>query len=526
MKYLMALDAGTGSIRAVIFNECGEQISAAQIEWSHKADPRFPGSMDFDYTENWKSCKKCIISALADAKINAEDLLAISTSCMREGIVLYDKFGKEIWSCANIDARSTRTAVELVQSDPNLQKQVYLRTGQTYALSAISRLLFIKQHQPDIYAQTAHLGMFNDWMSYKLSGKLIIEPTNGSTLGLINLQTRKWDDMILNKFGLPSAILPEIKEPGSIIGTIKKDLAEELKLSPQTAIVVGAGDAQLGCLGVGASSVNDAVILGGSFWQYEFNTDKAVLDPNARVRMNCYIKPDLWQYEAIAFQPGLIIKWFKNAFVLPLEKLGQKKDMNIYAYLDQGAGEIPAGSYNMFAIFSDIMNFIDWRHAACSVINFKPDAEKFNIFTFYRSLLENACMVSKGHIEEISELTGYQPKSLIFANGSSQSDLCCQILADVTGLEVRRPIVREASALGAALIAGYGVGLYPDLQETCRKLIKFDRTFYPAAAANKVYESAFKQWKLIYKKELELSDAGITDYMWCAPGADRTDSDN
>lgn len=526
MKYLMALDAGTGSIRSVIFDENGQQIAVAQTEWTHLEDPRFPNSMNFDYHKNWDLCRNCIRQALQKSNIDPADLCAISTTCMREGIIIYNKNGEEIWACANVDARSEEVAAKLVLDNPELQKAVYKSSGQTYALSAIPRLLFIKEKQPEIYQQMAKIGMFNDWMIYKLTGQLIIEPSNGSTLGLINLQTRQWDYDIIKKFGIPTNCLPEIKEPGTVVGNIKADLAHDLGLDVNTKVIIGGGDAQLGCLGVGACKVGSAIVLGGSFWQYEYNTNSAHTDSDAKIRMNCYITPNLWQYEAIAFQPGMILKWFKNAFAFPFEALAKQNNESIYSYLENGAVKVPAGSNGMLGIFSDEMNFIAWRHAACSFIDFKADAAKYNIFTFYRALLENACMVTRGHINAVASLTGQKPNELIFANGASQSDLCCQILADVTNIPVKRPIVKEATALGAAILACYGCGLYNDLNACCEHLVQFEKTFYPQTENIKTYDKLYSKWRKVYATELDLSDKGITNYMWCAPGANQAINQN
>ncbi len=107
-QYLMALDAGTGSVRAVIFDLDGNQIVAAQREWTHLADPNIPGSMEFDLNTNWQLACDCIQQALQKSQIPAQQIAAISTCSMREGIVLYDENKQPIWACGNVDARATR----------------------------------------------------------------------------------------------------------------------------------------------------------------------------------------------------------------------------------------------------------------------------------------------------------------------------------------------------------------------------------------------------------------------------------
>ena len=135
-KYLMAVDAGTGSVRAVIFGLDGTQVGCVQQEWTHKEDPRWPGSMDFDWKTNWELASGCIKGVLAETKIAPEDIAAVSTTCMREGILLYDKEGNEIWACANVDSRSTDEVGQLIALDPELEKALYNKSGETYALGA------------------------------------------------------------------------------------------------------------------------------------------------------------------------------------------------------------------------------------------------------------------------------------------------------------------------------------------------------------------------------------------------------
>ena len=189
-KYLMAVDAGTGSVRAVVFSLDGEQVGCVQREWSHREDPRWPGSMDFDWVHNWELARGCVRGVLGESGIDPRDIAAVSTTCMREGILLYDKDGNEIWACANVDARSDAQVGQLKELDPALEKEAYLKSGQTYALGALPRILWVRDNLPEVYEKAAAVGMFNDWLIYKLTGKLAVEPSNGSTTGIMDLQSR------------------------------------------------------------------------------------------------------------------------------------------------------------------------------------------------------------------------------------------------------------------------------------------------------------------------------------------------
>jgi len=517
-NYLMAVDAGTGSIRAVIFDTHGNQKGCVQREWKHREDPRYPGSMDFDWNENWTLVCSCIKGVLAETGISAAQIAALSSTCMREGIVLYDAAGTELWACANVDARAKDEVAQLKQIDPNLEKQLYLESGQTFALGALPRLLWVKNKLPDVYKKIARIGMINDWIIYRLSGALAVEPSNGSTTGLFNLKTRKWDESIARRCGLRDDIFPEVEECGTVAAYISKKGAQESGLAEGTPLVSGGGDCQLGTIGVGVVDENEAVVFGGSFWQYEYNTGSGVCSPKCDVRVNCHALENLWQYEALAFNPGLVMRWYRDAFCAEEKRLAVEKNIDLYAIMDQAAAEIPAGCYGMICTFSDVMNYINWKHAAPGFLNFQLDPEKFNKVTFYRAIMENTALVTLGHMRLVEKAVGKRPEKIVFAGGASKSSLWSQILADVLGIPVAVPVVKEATALGAAIMAGKGIGLYSDVREAARSLVKIEKTFSPNEENREVYKLAYEKWEAAYKPQLKLSDEKITGYMWCAPG--------
>ena len=118
----------------------------------------------------------------------------------------------------------------------------------------------------------------------------------------------------------------------------------------------------------------------------------------------------------------------------------------------------------------------------------------------------------------VKDAVGGEPDRLIFAGGASKSPLWCQILADATGKPVVTPVVKEATALGAAILAGYGVGIYPSITEGARRCVKIDRTFQPDFGNHEIYEKMYRQWREIYRAQMELCDRKLTKNMWIAPG--------
>lgn len=359
--YLMALDAGTGSVRAVIFDLQGKQIAVGQAEWQHLAVPDVPGSMEFDLAKNWQLACQCIRQALQKAAIPATAIAAVSACSMREGIVIYDSDGEPIWACANVDARAAHEVSELKElHDNTFEEEVYRCSGQTLALSAIPRLLWLAHHRPDIYHRASTVTMISDWMAFMLSGELAVDPSNAGTTGLLDLVTRNWKRSLLQMAGLRSDILSPVKETGTLLGHISQKAAEQCDLQAGTPVIVGGGDVQLGCLGLGVVRPAQTAVLGGTFWQQVVNLPAPVTDPNMNVRINPHVIPGMVQTESISFFTGLTMRWFRDAFCAEEKLIAERLGIDAYSLLEDMASRVPPGAYGVMPIFSDVMRFKRW----------------------------------------------------------------------------------------------------------------------------------------------------------------------
>lgn len=518
-RYLMALDAGTGSIRAVIFDLNGNQISTAQKEWTHLSDPQIPGSMDFDLSTNWQLAVQCIKQSIQNAQIDAEQIISLSTCSMREGIVLYDEKNHPIWACGNVDARAIEEVKYLkTLNDGTFEKQFYDISGQTLALSAIPRLLWLANHQPELYKKVRSLSMISDWLAFMLSGELAVEPSNAGTTGILSLGSRNWQPELLETIGFDSTILPMVKETGTVLGNITSEIAMLTGLSTKTLVVVGGGDVQLGCLGLGITDAAQAAIIGGTFWQQIVNLPKASTDPEMNIRVNPHVIPPLVQAESISFFTGLTMRWFRDAFCEAEKHLANQLGIDAYTLLEQMAARVPVGSNDIVPIFSDAMHFKSWYHASPSFINLSLDSDKCNKAALFRALEENAAIVSSCNLDQVEKFSGVKLNSVVFAGGGAKGQLWSQILADVTGLTVNIPVVKEATALGCAIAAGVGAGVYPSLAEAGKKLVKFERQHKPNADNHRLYQIHKQKWIEIYHQQLQLVDSNLTTSLWKAPG--------
>ena len=519
MQYLMAIDAGTGSVRAVIFDTKGNQIAVAQQEWVHLEEKGVPHSMGFDTKSNWSLTVWCIQKALSDANLQGSDIVAVSATSMREGIVLYDKEGEALWGVANVDARADKEVKFLKEHYAGIEEAFYETSGQTFALGALPRILWLKNNRPEIYKKVASISMIGDWILAKLSGVIATDPSNGGTTGIYSLNKRDWEPDMAEKVGLKTDIFSPTLEPGTVMGTVTPDASKETGLATSTKVVMGGGDVQLGAAGLGVVKEGQVAILGGSFWQQVVNIKSDALPPkDMSIRVNPHVIEGLSQAEGITFFSGLVMRWFRDAFCETEKQEALERGLDTYTVLEEKAKKVPVGSYGILPIFSDSMKYGKWYHAAPSFLNLSIDPEVCNRASMFRSLQENACIVSAINLEKIKAFSHVDIDEIVFAGGASKGALWCQILADVTRCKIKVPKVREATALGAAMAAGVGAAIYDSMVNAAKDLVVWDKEYLPNNENFSKYSDIKEQWQEVYENQLCLVDRGLTQSMWKAPG--------
>ncbi len=519
MSHVLAIDLGTGSCRAVLFDDDGTQLAIGQREWTHEALPGVPGSQVFDTRHNWALIGECVREALATAGVAATDVAAVSSTSMREGMVLYDKAGREIWACPNVDSRASAEADELVRS--GRARRIFEQGGDWVSITAPARFLWIKEHMPDVFRNTAHVGMLSDWVLYRLTGRFVTDPSSGSSSDLFDLRSRSWSASSLELIDLSPSIVPEVLEPGTVVGPLTGRAADETGLAAGTPVVVGGADTQMGLVGIGVAQPDRITLVGGSFWQLTVVTDEPLIDPQARVRTLCHAVPGQWMTEGIGFWCGIAMRWFRDAFCDAEAAEAARRGVDTYVVMEEAASSVPPGSAGVTAIFANIMNAKRWVQASPSFLGFDVgQPEVSGRKACIRALEEQAAYTARGHLEIIRELTGRAYGDLVFTGGAAKGRLWPQIVADVVGLPVRVPVVKESTALGAAFCAGVGAGIYRSLTEVAGELVRFDRTFEPRTEAAAVYDERYATWRELYAQILNLSESRLLPPMWWPAGAD------
>lgn len=507
----LAIDAGTGSARALAFDGDGRLVTQAAREWTHAPVSGHPGGTVFDTRGGWEAVAGAVAEVVEN--LDGRPVAAVAASSMREGFVLYDASGAELWACPNTDGRARTEADELVAE--GVADDIYRIAGDWVSITAPARLRWIARHQPEVLREARHLGMLSDWVTTRLTGRFVTEPTCGSSSALFDLRTRTWSTELAEAVGVDPAILPPVVECGTVVGTVTPEASAATGLPVGTPVVAGGADTQLALHGI-AARPGTPTIVAGTFWQTTAVVDEPLVDPKRRLRTLCHVDPDAWMVEGISFLSGLAMRWYRDAFCPDAVALAAETGRSAFAVMEEWASEVPAGSNGVVAVLSNVMCAEAWHHAAPSFVGYDiNDAQGSSRAASIRAIEEAAGVIAAGHLDILSEITGgsaVAEGAVTFTGGSSAGSLWPRIIAGVTGLETRVTPAPEATSYGAARLAAQGVGVtLPPMSEP-------DRIVRAEPAEHEAYAEIAERWHRVYRQMIAIPGDDLTP-LFTPPGA-------
>ncbi|MDY6875580.1 MAG: FGGY family carbohydrate kinase [Chloroflexota bacterium] len=497
-RFLMALDFGTGAGRCFIIEVGGRENSSAYSEWAFDAPPDAqPGGFSFDPEVFWKTLGQAAKSAMKRGGVDPAQIVAVSSTSLREGFVLLDGSGQEIFAVPNRDARAWAESMEISQRLGQAMNDV---SGHwPNPIMAPSRFLWLQRHKPEIVDQARTLLMINDWILYRLCGERACEPTNAAETCLYDIAEHRWDENLLRDCQIPVDIFPPIMYGGQVLGTVTAAAAKVTGLVPGTPVVVGGADTQCGVLGSGAVEPGAVVVVAGTSTPNQMVLDSPVIDERGRTWSGPHIPAGRWVLESNAGSTGSVLRWFRDSFCQEEIAVARDTGENVYHLMEQLAQQSPIGSVGMTALVgSGVMNA---RHILTTALSgfvmgnargmlAETDSKRH----FIRALQESHAFAVRGNCEQLQGISGQMIERLMVCGGCSVSDFWMQMVADVMGMAVSRPVISEASAVGAAICAGVGAGEYADLTQGMDALVTLRDHFEPNAESHAAYEGAYRRW--------------------------------
>lgn len=501
--YLLAIDAGTGTLRALLFDTRGARVRVETQPRRYVPDPSGGDFLTvFDAAALWRDLCALLRSLLRGADVEPEAVLGVSATAQRFSYVFLDEQGEVLYAGPNLDARGAFTQAEI---EATLGPKYYQRTGQWPPLtSALARLLWFRMEARDVFDRIRHVLMLNDWILYQLCGHIHSEVTAASASGLLDVVTGSWSASIRDAFGLQGLQPPPLTSAGQPVGTVSPEAARATGLRAGTPVLVGGADTQCALLGSGSWGADQLCVVAGTTAPLCYVVASPHVDPEKRVWTSCHLEPDRWILEANSQWAGYVIQWVRDLVTSAADDRAPRAD--VYAWLETKAMGVPPGSDDTYALLGPaIMDEKCFHVIRPGVLLFPPPAHPLTerpagVGHLFRSAMENITFALRANLELLKGIRPIRPERLHVTGGLAKSRLFRQILSDCLELPVSVARVREGSAMGTAVCAATGAGLFPSLEEAQQGLVVPEESLEPNAENVEIYGAAFERWRTLYEK--------------------------
>ncbi len=495
MAYLIGVDLGTSGTKTVLFNEDGKILASQTIEYPLYQEHN--GWAEQEPSDWWNASWKSIKGVLEQSGINPADVKGLGISGQMHGLVMLDKDG-------NVLRRSIiwcdqRTAAECEEITEKIGRKRLIEITANPALTGFtaSKILWVRNHEPETYTKCAHILLPKDYVRYMLTGEFATEVSDASGMQLLDVPNRCWSDEALEKLDIDKSFLGKVYESPEITGTITGKAAELTGLKAGTPVVGGAGDNAAAAVGTGVVRDGRAFTTIGTSGVVFAHSSAITIDPGGRVHTFCCAVPGAWHVMGVTQAAGFSLRWMRDNFCSPEMAEAEKRGVDPYVVMGEEAEKIPIGSDRLF--YLPYLNGERTPHL-------DPDCRGvfFGLSGLHtRAHLIRAVMegVSYSQRDCVSILRDMHVRidSMMACGGGGRSPLWRQMLADNYHCPVSTVDTKEGPALGVAILAGVGAGIYKNIPEACDQLIHQDIIQNPIKENEAFYDKAYPLYQELYR---------------------------
>ncbi len=483
--YLLGLDAGNTVIKAVIFDRAGNEIAAAARE-GHSRMP-CPGHVERGLDELWTNAREVIRACITEAGIQSDEIAAIGCAGHGNGLYALDREGNPLLGIQSLDTRASGLVEEWRASGVG-ERTYPIARQRPWPSQTPTLLAWLKRHRPDLFNRIGTVFFSKDFVVNRLTGSRVSEVSDMSGAGLLDVAARRYDKALMEAYGLGDCmdLLPTLIESADIAGTVTEKVARETGLAAGTPVVGGLFDVVASALGSGVSKTGSASIIAGTW-----SINQVIIDgPNLDGPVFMSSTFDRTRYMAMenSATSAANLEWLVKEFfegeheegVSPfdaccalagaIEPGADDPLYHPYLYGSQQDGHARAGFYGIAG----------WHTKGHLV----------------RALLEGVAFGHRAHIETMRG-AGATFNEAVLSGGGSRSLIWPQIFADVLGVPVTVARSRETGALGAAIAAGTGVGIFKDFIDGAAAMVRTERNYRPNVALEAHYVRRYALYREI-----------------------------
>ena len=489
---ILAIDAGTQSVRALIFDPQGNLLAKSRVP----IEPYFstsPGLAEQDPEVFWKALCQACQGVLADPKVSKERIAGVALTSQRSTMINLDQDGKPlrpaiVW----LDQRRTEGLEPLGGLWGLAFKLSGMERTSSYLMEE-AEANWLVHNQPEIWKNTYKYMFLSGYLTYRLTGKLA--DSVGCQVGYMPFDYKRkkwspWYDWKWKAVPVEKSMLVDLVAPSEKIGEITEAASRETGIPENLPMIAAASDKACEVLGAGCLEPNLGCLGYGTTATIN-TTHQRYIEVIPLIPPYPAAIPSAYSMEIQIYRGYWMVSWFKQEFGHPERLLADEQNTEAESFFDDLVNQVPPGSQGLILqpYWSPGLK-VPGPEARGAVIGFGGEHTRAHL---YRAILEGVAYALREGAQHTSKRTGVQIIELRVTGGGSQSNAAMQITADVFGLPASRPHVYEASGLGAAIDAAVGLGIHPDFKTAVAAMTRIGDTFQPDPKNRQIYDDLYQR---------------------------------
>jgi xylulokinase len=481
----LGIDISTTSSKALLMDDLGN-VEAVAFSPHTLQTPR-PLWSEQNPLEWWRAVTNSIQAVIEQSGIRGKDIAAIGLTGQMHGLVLLDAAGQVLRPA--ILWNDQRTQAQCDEIHRRIGEQSFIQITGNLALPGFTlpKILWVAQHEPEIYARVKHILLPKDYIRYRLTNIYAADKAGASGTVLFDIAKRDWSPQLLEKMGIQPEWLPPTFEGPEFTGEITREVADITGLRAGTPVCAGGGDQAAQAVGVGAVEPGVIALTVGTSGVVFATTPEPLIEPQGRLHSFCHAIPGRWHLMGVMLSAAGSLQWYRDALAPGISFDGLLAE----------AEKVQAGSEGL--------QFLPYLSGERTPY---PDPLARGAFIgltlrhgrghLTRSVLEGVAFGLKDCFTLIQQAGFGEIRQVRASGGGVKSDLWRQILANVLDAELVTVNVVEGAARGAALLAAVGSGHWPDVASACDQVIKLSETIPPDAFQAAKYRGLYSIYQGLY----------------------------
>ncbi len=435
----------------------------------------------------WRASQAAIRDVIQASGVDPKQIRGVGLTGQMHGAVLLDDAGNVLRPAIIWCDQRTDEQCQWITERVGAKRLLELTCNPALTNFTLTKLLWVRQHEPEIWKKVRHVLLPKDYVRFRLSGEYAIDVADASGTLMLDVTNRRWSEELLGLVDVDKALLPAVFESPEVCAKVSAEAAGITGIPAGTPIVAGAGDQAAGAVGMGITRPGAVSVTLGTSGVVFAATELPSLDPGGRLHTFCHAIPNRWHVMGVTQAAGLSLRWIRDQFCQP---------GYTYPELTKEAASVPPGCDGV--LWAPYLMGERTPHLDSSVrAALTGLAASHTRGHVARAVMEGVAFSQRDSFTIFGEL-GVPVNKVRVSGGGATSPLWKQIQADVYGHAVETIAADEGGAYGAAILAGVGTGVWPSVDEACDKYIRGAEVTAPIAANKAVMDKQYQRYSRIY----------------------------